>query len=113
MNTHILNLSFIETFNNLSLNNNDHNILMLKMRSVDETYGGMFEELYTVLEEIKLLYEFDDLFNNLKLDEIVYSMIDYYSDDYLKYINSFIQFMKENISNNMKISDVLYCIKNY
>jgi len=113
MNTHILNLSFIETFNNLSLNNNDHNILMLKMRSVDETYGGMFEELYTVLEEIKLLYECDDLFNNLKFDEIVYSMIDYYSDDYLKYINSFIQFMKENISNNMKISDVLYCIKNY
>jgi hypothetical protein len=113
MNTHILNLSFIENFNNLSLNNKAHNNLMLKMRSVDETYGGMFEELYTVLEEIKLLYEFDDLFNNLKLDEIVYSMIDYYSDDYLKYINSFIQFMKENISNNMKISDVLYCIKNY
>jgi hypothetical protein len=113
MNTHILNLSFIENFNNLSLNNNEHNNLMLKMRSVDETYGGMFEELYTVLEEIKLLYELDDLFNNLKLDEIVYSMIDYYSDDYLKYINSFIQFMKENVSNNMKISDVLYCIKNY
>ncbi len=113
MNTNILNLSFIESFNNLSLNNNECNNLMLKMRSVDETYGGMFEELYTVLEEIKLLYEFDDLFNNLKFDEIVYSMIDYYSDDYLKYINSFIQFMKENISNNMKISDVLYCIKNY
>jgi hypothetical protein len=113
MNTHILNLSFIETFNNLSLNNNEHNNLMIKMRSVDETYGGMFEELYTVLEEIKLLYELDDLFNHLKLDEIVYSMIDYYSDDYLKYINSFIQFMKENVSNNMKISDVLYCIKNY
>jgi hypothetical protein len=113
MNTNILDLSFIENFNNLSLNNNERNYLMLKMRSVDETYGGMFEELYTVLEEIKLLYEFDDLFNNLKLDEIVYSMIDYYSDDYLKYINSFIQFMKENVSNNMKITDVLYCIKNY
>jgi hypothetical protein len=113
MNTHILNLSFIENFNNLSLNNNEHNNLMIKMRSVDETYGGMFEELYTVLEEIKLLNELDDLFNNLKLNEIVYSMIDYYSDDYLKYINSFIQFMKENVSNKMKISDVLYCIKNY
>jgi len=113
MSNNTLDLSFIENFNNLTLcNKNDKNLLMIKMRSIDVTYGGMFEELYGILEEF-VLYGDDRLFNCLKIEEIIYDMIDYYSTDYMNYINKFIQFMKENVASNMKISDVLYCIKNY
>ena len=113
MSNNTLDLSFIENFNNLTLcNKNDKNLLMIKMRSIDVTYGGMFEELYGILEEF-VLYGDDRLFNCLKIEEIIYDMIDYYSTDYMNYINKFIKFMNENVPSNMKISDVLYCIKNY
>jgi hypothetical protein len=104
----------INNFNKLVVYDNtyERNILMKKMLLVDNLYGGLFEELYGILEEF-VLYDDDRIFNSLKLDEILYDMIDYYSTDYLNYINSFIQFMKENVSNNIKISDVLFCIKNY
>jgi hypothetical protein len=104
----------INSFNNLQLKEtyNERNALMIKMRSIDYTYGGMFEELYGILEEF-LLYDGDRLFNQLKLEEIIYEMIDYISTDYMNYINTFIRFMRYSVSDNMRISDILYCIKNY
>ena len=104
----------VDNFNKLGIHNNtrERNILMIKMRCIDDIYGGMFEELYSILEEF-LLYDGDRFFNLLNLEEIIYDMIDYVSITYTDYLNTFISFMKENISNNMRVSDILYCIKNY
>jgi hypothetical protein len=114
MNEDNLDISFLNSFNKLVLNNNtsQRNLLMIKMRAINDTYGGMFEELYSVIEEIILLYG-DDIFGHLKLKDIIYGMIDYYSTDYMNYINNFIKFMIENVPNDMKLSDILYCIQNY
>jgi hypothetical protein len=114
MNEDNLDISFLNSFNKLVLNNNtsQRNLLMIKMRAINDTYGGMFEELYSVIEEIILLYG-DDIFGHLKLKDIIYGMIDYYSTDYMNYINNFIKFMIENVPNDMRLSDILYCIQNY
>jgi hypothetical protein len=92
---------------------NEKQILMSKMRSVDNKYGVLLDKLGIVLEEIILLYGTEELFKDLKLNEIIYGIIDCYTDDYIKYINNFIKYMRENIPNNMIILDILYCIKNY
>jgi hypothetical protein len=104
----------INNFNSLNVHDitNERNILMIKMRCIDDAYGGMFEELYSILEEF-LLYDGDKIFNSLNLKGIIYDMIDYISITYTDYINTFISFMKENVSNNMRLSDILYCIQNY
>ena len=92
---------------------NEKEILMSNMRTVDNKYGVLLDKLGIVLEEIILLYGTEELFKNLRLNEIIYGIIDCYSDDYIKYINNFIKFMRENIHDSMKISDISYCIKNY
>jgi len=91
---------------------NEKQILMSKMRSVDEKYGGMFEELYGIIKD-EILFDKDKRFKILDIGRIVYEMIDYMSNDYIDYINGFILFMNNNISDNMMCSDILYCIENY
>jgi hypothetical protein len=85
---------------------------MLKMRAIDNKYGGMFEELYGIIRD-EILFDRDKRFKILDIGRIVYEMIDYMSDSYIDYINGFILFMNNNISDNMMCSDILYCIENY
>ena len=101
----------INTFNRLGVSD-EKQILMLKMRAIDNKYGGMFEELYGIIRD-EILFDRDKRFKILDIGRIVYEMIDYMSDSYIDYINGFILFMNNNISDNMMCSDILYCIENY
>jgi hypothetical protein len=91
---------------------NEKQILMSKMRSVDEKYGGMFEELYGIIKD-EILFNGDKRFNTLNIERVIYEMIDYVSEDYIKYMEGFIIFMRNNINDYMMCSDILYCIENY
>ena len=89
-----------------------YNVLMKRMKAVDNKYGGFLTELLYLLSD-HISKDGDKLFYDYNTYDLLYEMDEYIDRNYMNNMNDFIKFVKSVIYPSFKLSDIIYCLTNY